>query len=77
MANTFKNAYHDVTTSLADAYTDPSATTSIVLTLRVTNVDGTNDASDDAACTNTGLPKVVSTPTHVPVTAYSDKTPVR
>ena len=34
-------------------------------------------ASDDADCTNTGLPEVVSTPTHLPVTAYSDKTPVR
>ena len=48
MANTFKNAYHDVTTSLADAYTAPGSTTSIVLTLRVTNVDGTNDATVDA-----------------------------
>ena len=48
MANTFKNAYHDVTTSLADSYTAPGSTTSIVLTLRVTNVDGTNDATVDA-----------------------------
>ena len=40
MANTFKNAYHDVTTSLADAYTAPGSTTSIVLTLRITNADG-------------------------------------
>ncbi len=40
MANTFKNAYHDVTTSLADLYTAPGSTTSIVLTLRITNVDG-------------------------------------
>ena len=48
MANTFKNAYHDVTTSLADAYTAPGSTTSIVLTLRITNVDGANDATVDA-----------------------------
>ena len=48
MANTFKNAYHDVTTSLADAYTAPGSTTSIVLTLRITNVDGAADATVDA-----------------------------
>ena len=48
MANTFKNAYHDVTTSLADAFTAPGSTTSIVLTLRITNVDGANDATVDA-----------------------------
>lgn len=40
MANTFKNAYLDVTSSAQDLYTAPAATTSIVLTLRVTNVDG-------------------------------------
>ena len=34
-------------------------------------------ASDDADCTNTGLPEVESTPTHLPVNEYSDKTPVR
>ena len=34
-------------------------------------------ASVDADSTNTGLPEVESTPTHLPVTAYSDKTPVR
>ena len=52
MANTFKNAYHDVTTSLAAAYTAPSSTTSIVLTCRITNVDGTNDATVDATITD-------------------------
>ena len=52
MANTFKNAYHDVTTSLADAYTAPGSTTSIVLTLRITNVDGANDATVDATVTD-------------------------
>ena len=45
MANTFKNAYYDVTTSLAAAYTAPGSTTSIVLTLRITNVDGAADAT--------------------------------
>ena len=52
MANTFKNAYHDFTTSLAAAYTAPSSTTSIVLTCRITNVDGTNDATVDATITD-------------------------
>tara|TARA_Y100000004_G_C8855164_1_gene386526 strand:- start:396 stop:728 length:333 start_codon:yes stop_codon:yes gene_type:complete len=47
MANTFKNAYLDVTSSAQDLYTAPGSTTSIVLTLRVTNVDGT--ASDDVS----------------------------
>jgi len=42
MANTFKNSYLDVTNSAQDLYTAPASTTSIVLTLRVTNVDGTN-----------------------------------
>lgn len=43
MAETFKNAYLDITNSAQTVYTCPSATTAIVLTLRVTNVDGTND----------------------------------
>lgn len=47
MANTFKNAYLDVTSSAQDLYTAPASTTSIVLTLRVTNVDGT--AADDVS----------------------------
>ena len=47
MANTFKNAYLDVTNSAQDLYTAPGSTTSIVLTLRVTNVDGT--AADDVS----------------------------
>jgi hypothetical protein len=47
MANTFKNAYLDVTSSAQDLYTAPGSTTSIVLTLRVTNVDGT--AADDVS----------------------------
>ena len=42
MAETFKNAYLDITNSAQTVYTCPSATTAIVLTLS-TNVDGTND----------------------------------
>jgi|TARA_B100001094_G_scaffold333422_1_gene411959 hypothetical protein len=43
MAETFKNAYQDITSSAATVYTCPSATTAIVLTLRITNIDGAND----------------------------------
>jgi|TARA_S200000501_G_C20579097_1_gene636405 hypothetical protein len=52
MANTFKNAYYDVTNSLAAAYTCPGSTTAIVLTLRITNVDGAADATIDATVTD-------------------------
>ena len=48
MANVFKNAYHDGTTSLADLIPALDANhTAIVLMLRATNVDGTNDATVD------------------------------
>lgn len=40
MANTFKNGFLDVTSSAQTIYTAPASTTSIVLTLRITNVDG-------------------------------------
>ena len=43
MAETFKNAYQDITSSAATIYTCPASTTAIVLTLRITNIDGTND----------------------------------
>ena len=48
MANVFKNAYHDGTTSLADLIPALDANhEAIVLMLRATNVDGTNDATVD------------------------------
>ena len=48
MANVFKNAYADGTTSLADLIPALDANHSaIVLMLRATNVDGTNDATVD------------------------------
>ena len=48
MANVFKNAYADGTTSLADLIGAlPSNHEAIVLMLRATNVDGTNDATVD------------------------------
>jgi len=43
MANTFKNGYDNLTNSARTIYTCPGSTTAIVLTLRVTNVDGTNN----------------------------------
>ena len=43
MAETFKNKTLDVTSSAQSIYTCPAATTAIVITLRVTNVDGTAD----------------------------------
>ena len=43
MAETFKNAYLDVTNAAQTVYTAPAATTSIVISLRITNVDGTAD----------------------------------
>ncbi len=54
MANTFKNAYYDVTASLLPAYTAPSSAgnVAIVLTLSITNVDGANDATVDATVTD-------------------------
>ena len=49
MAEVFKNAYQDVTTSTTtDLYTCPGSKVAIVLTLRMTNVDGTNAATVDA-----------------------------
>jgi len=43
MANTFKNAYQDVTSTNTAIYTNSSGGTAIVLTLRITNVDGAAD----------------------------------
>lgn len=40
MANTFKNGYLDITSSAQTVYTNSSGGTAIVLTLRITNVDG-------------------------------------
>ncbi len=48
MAEVFKNAYLDVPNSETDFYTCPAAKVAIVLTLRMTNVDGTNAATIDA-----------------------------
>ena len=42
MAEAFKNAYLDVTSSAQTIYTNSSGGTAIVLTLRITNVDGSS-----------------------------------
>tara|TARA_R100001460_G_C3502846_1_gene170580 strand:- start:187 stop:519 length:333 start_codon:yes stop_codon:yes gene_type:complete len=48
MANTFKNEVKDLTTSNQDILAAAEVTgTGIVLTIRCTNVDGTNDATVD------------------------------
>jgi hypothetical protein len=68
MAETFKNAYLDVTDSEADFYTCPGSTTAIVLTLRMTNVDGANSATVDAkvldsdASTNSMIASTIAVP---------------
>ena len=58
MAETFKNFKGAMGTSAEVVYTCPAATTAIVLTIQVTNIDGVNeadasvlwaDASDSAA----------------------------
>ena len=54
MAETFKNAYQDITSSAATIYTCPSGTTAIVLTLRITNIDGTNDDTITADIIDSG-----------------------
>ena len=44
MAETFKNAYDNaISNSARTIYTCPGSTTAIVLTLRITNVDGSAD----------------------------------
>jgi len=67
MANVFKNAYHDGTTSLADLIPALDANhEAIVLMLRATNVDGTNDATVDVRVVKSGsdsyLAKTMSVP---------------
>lgn len=48
MANAFKNGYLDITNSAQTIYTSPASTETVVLSLRVTNVNGS--ASDYVTC---------------------------
>ena len=43
MAESYKNAYLDVTSSAQTLYTNSSGGSGIIVTLRVTNVDGATD----------------------------------
>jgi hypothetical protein len=43
MAEAYKNAYLDVTSSAQTLYTNSSGGSGIIVTLRITNVDGTNN----------------------------------
>lgn len=63
MANTFKNAYKDLTNSAQTIYTCPGSTTAIVLTLRITNIDGTNDdtITADVIDASSGNARIAST----------------
>ena len=63
MANTFKNAYLDITNSAQTVYTAPASTTSIVLTLRITNVDGSNNdtITADVIDTSSGNSRIAYT----------------
>ena len=65
MANTFKNGYLNVTKSAQAAYTCPGSTTAIVLTLRVTNVDGSSNDTITANVVDasSGDAKIASTMT--------------
>ena len=45
MAEAFKNAYKDVTTSYSAIYTCPASTEAVVKSLLITNVDGSNSAT--------------------------------
>lgn len=65
MANTFKNAYLDVTSSAQTIYTAPSSAgnVGIVLTLRITNVDGATDdtVTADVVDASSGNARIANT----------------
>ena len=67
MAEAFKNAYLDVTSSAQTIYTAPGSTESVVITLRITNVDGAADdtiTADviDASSGNSRIAFTISVP---------------
>tara|TARA_Y100000004_G_C8916178_1_gene413181 strand:- start:1076 stop:1405 length:330 start_codon:yes stop_codon:yes gene_type:complete len=63
MAEAFKNAYLDVTNSAQTIYTAPGSTESVVITLRVTNVDGSTDdtITADVIDASSGNSRIAST----------------
>ena len=52
MAETFKNFKGAMGTSAEVVYTCPAATTAIVLTIQVTNIDGVNEADASVSWTD-------------------------
>ena len=65
MANTFKNGYLNITNSAQAVYTNSSGGTAIVLTLRITNVDGSSDdtITADVVDGSSGSAKIAHTMT--------------
>lgn len=63
MANAFKNAYQDVTSTATTIYTVPSATEAVIQSIRITNIDGTNaDAiTCDVIDSTSGNSRIAST----------------
>ena len=70
MANTFQRVQFDLTTSLATAYTCPSATTAIVIGFRITNIDGSASVNVEAKLGATGTTKYYVAP-NTPIPAGS------
>ena len=68
MANTFKNARLAVTSSNQTMYTNSSGGTALILTLRVTNVDGATDDTvtaqiyDNSASAATKIASTITVP---------------
>lgn len=80
MAEVFKNANLDLTTSLTDAYTCPASTKAIVTLCQVANVDGTNSVDVDVCWTDssntnkvTYLVKTMSLPADASVGVLTGK----
>ena len=63
MAEAFKNAYLDITSSAQTIYTAPASTESVVITLRITNVDGSADdtITADVIDTSSGNSRIAYT----------------
>ena len=68
MANAFKNAYQDVTSTATTIYTVPSATEAVIQSIRITNIDGTNavdatvEISNDNGSTYYKIASTISVP---------------
>ena len=68
MANTFKNASLAVTSSNQTMYTNSSGGTALILTLRVTNIDGATDDTvtaqiyDNSASAATKIASTITVP---------------